>query len=97
MIVKTGERKTMSEKRRDIRHSCSKMVEFHAGDRQHLGCIKNESKTGVFIETRGDFRTGQDITLISTDAGLEFKKTGKIVAVYPTGIAVEFNWPGYTR
>ncbi|UCH23628.1 MAG: PilZ domain-containing protein [Deltaproteobacteria bacterium] len=89
---------TYKEKRKDVRHSCSKVAEIFVQDRKYLGCIKNESKSGVFIETTGRFSVGQDVSVsFQSPTGQELKKTATIVKVNPEGIGIKYNWPGYNR
>jgi hypothetical protein len=84
------------EKRRDVRHSCSQITEIFVEGRGYFGCIKNESRGGVFIETKGPFIPGQSILLkYLTPAGLGQEKTGTIVKADTEGIGVRYKWPGY--
>lgn len=86
------------ERRQDIRHSCSKFTEIFVQGRGYLGCIKNESIGGIFIETNGSFSVGQQVSVVYTSAvGLDQNKTGKIVVINPKGVGVKFHWPGYNR
>ena len=46
------------EKRKDIRHGCQKFADVFIGASRYSGLIRNESKGGVFVETRGSFLAG---------------------------------------
>jgi len=86
------------EKRKDIRHRCQKLAEVFVGAQRYPGFIRNESKGGVFVETRGSFLPGDNVLVVyETPIGIDMKRTGKIVKIDPTGIGVKFNHPGYNR
>lgn len=86
------------DRRQAIRHSCSKMTELFVQGHGYMGCIKNESFGGIFIETSGSFSVGQQVSVAYTSAaGLDQKKNGKIVVINPDGVGVKFHWPGYNR
>lgn len=86
------------ERRHDIRRECSKFVEIMVQGRTYLGCIKNESKGGLFIEAKGSFGMGQDISLTyPSPVAPDHIRTGKIVKIMPSGIGVKYNYPGYLR
>lgn len=84
------------EKRKDIRHRCQKMAEVFVGPHRYPGCIRDESKGGIFVEARGSFLTGDDVIVVyESPTGIDFKRTGKIVNIDSNGIGVKFNYPGY--
>ena len=86
------------DRRQDIRRGCSKFVEITVQGRSYLGCIKNESKGGLFIEAKGSFGVDQDIALTyPSPAAPDHIRTGKIVKTMPAGIGIKFNYPGYLR
>ena len=64
------------EKRKDIRHSCKKLADIFIGAQRYPGLIRNESKGGVFVETRGSFFTGDDVTVVyESPIGIDQKRT----------------------
>lgn len=86
------------DRRQDIRQGCSKYVEIVVEGRSYLGCIKNESKGGLFIEAKGSFGAGQDISLTyPSPAAPDHIRRGRIVKIMSTGIGVKFKYPGYLR
>jgi hypothetical protein len=86
------------EKRKDIRHNCQKMAEVFIGAQRYSGCIRNESKGGVFVETRGSFLSGDDVMVVyESPIGIDLKRSGKIVKIDLNGIGIKFNHPGYNR
>ena len=91
-------KKTAGDRRQDIRRECSKSVEIMVQGRSYLGCIKNESKGGLYIEAKGSFGVGQDISLTyPSPAAPDYIRTGKIVKIMSCGIGVKYNYPGYLR
>lgn len=85
-----------NEKRKDIRHGCQKLAEVFIGAQRHSGCIRNESKGGVFVETRGSFLAGDDVMVVyESPIGIDLKRSGKIVKIELGGIGIKFNHPGY--
>jgi len=86
------------DRREDIRQGCSKVVEIFVLGRSYLGCIKNESKSGIFIEAKGSFGVGQEISLTyPSPIAPDHIRTGKIVKIVPNGIGVKLNYPGYLK
>lgn len=86
------------EKRSDIRYSCQKMADVYIGAHRYSGCIRNESKGGVFVETRGSFLAGDDVMVVyESPIGIDLKRSGKIVKIDLNGIGIKFNHPGYNR
>ena len=84
------------EKRKDIRFSCQKMADVFIGAQRYSGCIRNESKGGVFVETRGSFLAGDDVMVVyESPIGIDLKRSGKIVKIKLGGIGIKFNHPGY--
>ena len=89
---------SLKDKRQDIRHNCSMVTELFVDDRVYPGFIRNKSRSGIYVEARGKFSFGQKVTVsFTTPIGLDQKKTGRIVSIYPDGIGVKFDWPGYSR
>jgi hypothetical protein len=90
--------KPFDEKRKDIRYSCQKLADVYIGGHRFSGCIKDESKGGLFIETRGSFMMGDEVVVIyGSPKGMSMKRSGKIVKIIPKGIGIKLNWPGYNR
>ncbi len=92
---------TTKDRRKCVRLSTSRRVDFVVKGRAYRGSIENNCESGVFIKTEGRFsgrHEGQDIsmTIESPKFGSE-ERTGKIARVTPEGVGVEFNYPGYTR
>jgi hypothetical protein len=86
------------EKRTDIRHPCQKHAEVFIGARRFSGCIRNESKGGVFVETRGSFLLNDNVVVVyASPLGIDLRRSGKIVKLEPGGIGVKFKWPGYNE
>jgi Tfp pilus assembly protein PilZ len=84
------------EKRKDIRHGCQKLADVFIGASRYSGLIRNESKGGVFVETRGSFLAGDDVMVVyESPIGIDQKRTGKIVKIDRDGIGVRYNYPGY--
>ncbi len=89
---------SFKDKRQDIRHNCSMVTEIFVNDRVYPGHIRNKSRGGIYVEAGGRFSPGQNVTVsFTTSVGLDQKKTGKVVRIYPDGIGVKFDWPGYSR
>ncbi len=85
---------TAKDKRKSVRRSTQKLVDFAVRGRAYRGLIENTSDRGFFIKTEGRFSERQDISMITESPGE--KITGQITRVTPHGIGVEFNCPGYT-
>jgi hypothetical protein len=86
------------EKRKDIRFSCEKLADVFVGAQRYPGYIRNESKGGVFVETRGSFLAGDDVTVVyESPIGIDLKRSGKIVKIELDGIGIKFKHPGYNR
>ena len=86
------------EKRKDIRFSCDKLAEVFIGGQRYPGYIRNESKGGVYVEIRGSFLAGDDVTVIyESPIGIDLKRSGKVVKIDLDGIGIRFNHPGYNR
>jgi len=94
---------TTKEKRKSARRTVDLPVEFivHGNlyqDRIFKVWIKNISRSGVFIDITTSFSVGQDISMTYDSPKFSMKKkTGKIVRITSDGIAVKFDFPGYTR
>jgi Tfp pilus assembly protein PilZ len=71
----------------------SKVALFTSGKQFYKGFIKNISRRGVFVETKGDFSIGQIIKMVipgtSIDNGVMLK--GEFIRDNQTGIGVEFK------
>ena len=87
-----------NEKRKDIRFSCDKLAEVFIGSQRYSGYIRNESKGGVFVETRGSFLAGDDVMVVyESPIGIDLKRSGKVVKIDLDGIGIKFKHPGYNR
>lgn len=90
--------KPFDEKRKDIRHRCQKLADVFVKGQRFAGCIKNESKGGVFVETRGSFLIGDDVFVVyESPIGIDLRRSGKIVKIDREGIGIKFKWPGYNQ
>ena len=86
------------DRRQDVRRDCSVMTEITVEGSVYTGTIRNQSRGGLYVQSRGPFSEGQDVTVVYTSpTGFDLKQTGKIVNLLPGGIGVKFNWPGYNR
>ena len=81
------------ELREHPRKPYSKVALFTSGKQFYKGLVKNISRRGVFVETKGAFNTGQIIKLVipgtSIDNGVMLK--GEVVRCDQAGIGVEFK------
>ena len=94
----SNNQRRFQEKRTDTRFECSKHADVFIGARRYTGYIKNESKGGVFIETRGSFLQNDSVVVVyASPMGIDLRRTGKIVKVNPNGIGIKFRWPGYNQ
>ena len=96
LITREGGNMTAKDRRKCVRRSYQKVVDFAMRGRVYRGSIENNSKRGVFIKTGGRFSDryeGQDISMTTEIPGR--KRTGKIARVTPCGIGVQFNYIGY--
>jgi len=88
-----GDFQEKPELREHPRKPYSKVALFTAGKQFYKGLIKNISRRGVFVETKGAFNVGQIIKLVipgtSIDNGVMLK--GEVVRCDQTGIGVEFK------
>ena len=90
--------KPFDEKRKDIRHGCQKLADGFVKGQRFQGCIRNESKGGVFVETRGPFLMGDDVLVVyESPIGIDLRRTEKIVQIDKQGIGMKFKWPGYNQ
>ncbi len=80
---------TAKDKRERLRISISRGVDFAVKGRAYRSSIENTSGSGVFINTKGRFSEGQDISMTIETPGE--KRTGKIARIAHHGIGVEFN------
>lgn len=82
-----------SDLREHPRKPYSKIALFTSGKHFYKGLIKNISRRGVFVETKGVFNVGQIIKLVipgtSIDNGVMLK--GEVIRCSPAGIGVEFK------
>ena len=82
-----------SDLREHPRRHYSRVTLFTSGKHFYKGLIKNISRRGVFVETKGIFNIGQIIKLVipgtRIDNGVMMK--GEVVRCSATGIGVEFK------
>jgi Tfp pilus assembly protein PilZ len=85
--------KKESDPREHQRKPYRKVVYFSTRNSKHKGFIKNISRGGAFIITRGKFAIGQIINLVFPGKRLkkELKLKGWIVRVDQNGIGVRFD------
>ncbi len=89
---------TTKRKREYVRLTVNIVVEFVVQNRVYRGWIKDISEGGMFIDTKGPFSAGQDISMTYlSPRGLGEKRTGKVSWVTSKGIGVELYHPGYSR
>ena len=86
------------ESRRHERRRCSESTCFSANRQLYEGELKNMSAGGTYIQVRGRFEIDQHVIVagIVAEDGREEKRTGKIVRVDPSGIAVQFTDKHYS-
>jgi hypothetical protein len=74
---------------------CSLRVDFAVDGKAHLGCIRDISATGVYIETSADLETGRELALCFTlsegNDFLPFKIKGRVIRVYSDGVGVQYE------
>jgi hypothetical protein len=89
----TPEEPPVNEKRRAPRLNRLVEVDFSVTGRFFRGFINNFSETGVYVDTPEKFTVGQEITIAcpDIDTGGYTKRTGLIVRLTQTGIAVHFQ------
>jgi hypothetical protein len=86
------------DRRKYVRLPVDRPAEFIVMGRRYNGIIRNEGGGGLFIETGGPFKTGQEIRLsYFSPQGIPIEKSGVIVRTETNGIAVRFHLPGYAR
>jgi len=86
------------EKRAHGRHRVSRPVEFSPRGKTHFGQLENISTGGVFIQARGEFPAGEEVTLFLPSPGSEVqKRKARIVQSDAKGFSARFTHPGYTR
>lgn len=93
-LIKELEDKYSKGKRKSVRVDYFKDVDFATQHQVYRGFIQNISDHGMLIETRGDFSTGQKITMtfVLPHSDEQVKMSGKIVRVSPEGkFAVKFH------
>ena len=87
------EQQEKTDLREHPRKPYSKIALFTSGKHFYKGLIKNISRRGVFVETKGIFNLGQIIKLVipgtSIDNGVMLK--GEVIRCSTTGIGVEFK------
>ena len=92
-LIKELEDKSSKGKSKSVRVGYFKDVDFATQYQVYRGFIQNISDHGMLIETRGDFSTGQKITMtfVLPHSDEQVKMSGEIVRVSPEGqFAVKF-------
>ncbi len=89
----TPESPPVNEKRRAPRLNRLVEVDFSVAGRFFRGFVNNLSETGVYVDTPEPFTVGLEITIScpDIDSGGYIKRTGLIVRLTETGIAVHFQ------
>ena len=91
--LQNGDLQEKADLREHPRKPYSKITLFTSGKHFYKGLIKNISRRGVFVETKGVLNVGQIIKLVipgtSIDNGVMLK--GEVVRCGTTGIGVEFK------
>jgi Tfp pilus assembly protein PilZ len=79
--------------RKHPRRRYNKSINYFAQNQLMEGTIKNICRSGIFIQTRHNFKPGQKLTLvlpfISKDRGAMIK--GEVIWTNPQGIGVKFK------
>jgi hypothetical protein len=74
---------------------CALLVDFALNGRAYLGCIRDISAGGVYIETTASLKPGQELALCFTLAErneyLPFKTRGRVIRAYPDGVGVRYE------
>jgi Tfp pilus assembly protein PilZ len=78
------------ERRRYPRRTCFMAVDYVIEDRVYRDFIRNISDGGAFIDTRGAFFVGQEVSLALPFPVSLKRITGKVAWVGPQGIGVNF-------
>jgi len=88
-----AEQLLVTEKRRDIRRSCTIPVNYAANDRVFSNQITNISANGLFIETRRSLIKGDDVIMAFNLEGFDksLKLRGEIARANPAGMGVAFR------
>ena len=81
------------ENRRHVRRPCSEPTCFAANRQIHEGILMNTSAGGTYVQARGKFEIDQHVIVagILVADGQEVKRSGKIVRVDRSGIAIQFT------
>jgi Tfp pilus assembly protein PilZ len=82
-----------SDLRKHPRKPYSKFALFTSGKHFYKGLIKNISRRGFFVETKGVFNVGQIIKLVIPGTGIDngVMLKGEVIRCSTTGIGVEFK------
>jgi len=85
--------------RKAKREKYSELLNFSAENRAYYGQARNISATGVFIESKAEFRIGEHIQLVLDfiSASNPVKIGGTVVRKEAEGIAVQFDAHSQTR
>ena len=88
-----GRKPAVNEKRRAPRTNRLIEIDFAVDGKFFRGFINNLSETGVYVDTPEKFAVGREITISCPDieTGGYIKRSGLIVRLTPTGIAVHFE------
>ena len=88
-----AEQLLVTEKRRDIRRSCTIPVNYAVNDRVFSNQITNISANGLFIETRRPLEIGEEVIMAFKLEGFDkpLKLRGEIARVNQVGVGVTFK------
>ena len=88
-----AEQLLVTEKRRDIRRSCTIPVNYAANDRVFSNQITNISANGLFIENQQHLTRGDEVIMAFklTDLDKSLKLRGEIARASQAGIGVAFR------
>ncbi|MCP4744809.1 MAG: PilZ domain-containing protein [Desulfobacteraceae bacterium] len=77
------------------RLTCFLVVDFAMEGKAYRSCIRDISASGVFIETKENFKLNQKValcyTLTESNETLPFKIMGRVSRLYPDGIGVHYE------
>ena len=92
-LLRELESKLAKERRRHTRKAFVTVVDFASQGRGYREFAQNISGSGVYIQTKGSFSVGQDISLTFPfpKAAKHLKINGRIVRADDNGIGIQFD------
>lgn len=83
----------MVERRQASRYYFGAIAEIVDLDSQAelVSITRNLSLSGCFVKTGTPFRQGTDVRVRMTSSGEDFSATGKVIAMTPDGMGIEFT------